>query len=76
MPALRRFPLTTWMRVARMLEGSETVALLVGCERIARCAGGVTIALEASPTRWQGSADRARVFTGVDPAPRVIRARA
>jgi hypothetical protein len=75
-PALRRFPLTTWMRVARIIEGSETVALLVGRERIARSAGGVTIALEASPTRWQGSADRARVFTGVDPAPRVIRARA
>jgi hypothetical protein len=74
-PALRRFPHTTWMRVARIIEGSDTVALLVGRERIARSAGGVTIALEASPARWQGSANRARVFTGVDPAPRVIRAR-
>jgi hypothetical protein len=91
-PALRRFPLTTWMRVARIIEGSETVALLVGRERIARSAGGVTIALdafappalssvaggivEASPARWQGTAHRARVFTGVAPAPRVIKARA
>ena len=75
-PALRRFPLTTWMRVARIIEGSDTVALLVGRERIARSAGGVTIALEASPARWQGSAHRARIFTGVDPAPRVIKARA
>jgi hypothetical protein len=91
-PALRRFPLTTWMRVARIIEGRDTVALLVGRERIARSAGGVTIALETpappalssvegsnvegSPGRWQGSADRARVFTGVDPAPRVIKARA
>lgn len=75
-PALRRFPLTTWMRVARIIEGSDTVALLVGREHIARSAGGVTIALEASPARWQGGAHRARVFTGVDPAPRVIKARA
>ena len=74
-PALRRFPLTTWMRVARIIEGSDTVALLIGRERIARSAGGVTIALETAPARWQGSAHRARVFTGVDPAPRVIRAR-
>lgn len=71
-PALRRFPLTTWMRVARIIEGSDTVALLVGRERLARSAGGVTIALEASPARWQGSAHRARVFTGIDAAPRVI----
>ena len=74
-PALRRFPWTTWMRIARIVEGSETAALLVGSERIARSAGGVTIALAASPVRWQGAAPRARVFTGIQPAPRVIRAR-
>ncbi len=74
-PALRRFPWTTWMRIARIIEGSETAALLVGAERIARSAGGVTIALESSPARWQGAAPRARLFTGIDPAPRVIRAR-
>jgi hypothetical protein len=71
-PALRRFPLTTWMRVARIVEGSDTVALLVGREHIARSAGGVTIALEASPARWQGSAHRARLFTGLDATLRVI----
>jgi hypothetical protein len=74
-PALRRFPWTTWMRIARIVEGSETAALLVGSERIARSAGGVTIALAASPVRWQGAASRARVLTGIEPAPRVIRAR-
>jgi hypothetical protein len=79
-PALRRFPLTTWLRVARIIEGSDTVALLVGREHIARSAGGVTIALaaaapssvEGSPARWLGSASRARVFTGLDATPRVI----
>jgi hypothetical protein len=70
--ALRRFPCTTWMRVARIIEGSDTVAVIAGAERIARSAGGVTIALERPSARWQGRADRARVLGGVDPAPRVI----
>jgi hypothetical protein len=74
-PALRRFPCTTWMRLARIVEGSETVALLIGRERIARSAGGVTIALDAVPARWQGSAPRARLLTGVDRLPRVVRSR-
>lgn len=73
--ALRRFPFTTWMRIARIIEGSETATVIVGRERIARSAGGVTIALEASPARWHGATHRARLFTGVEPAPRVVRAR-
>jgi hypothetical protein len=73
--AIRRFPPTTWLRAARLVEGSETVALLVGAERIARSAGGVTIALESSPARWRGATARARLFDGVAPAPRVIKAR-
>jgi len=76
---LRRSPwyrtTSTWMRIARIVEGSETVALLIGGERIARSAGGVTIALEPSPGRWQGVTHRARLFTGVSTAPRVVRAR-
>jgi RecA DNA recombination protein len=74
--ALRRFPCTTWMRVARIIEGSETVALLVASERVARSARGVTVACEVSPARWQGVSPRAHLFTGVAPAPRVIKARA
>ncbi len=73
--ALRRFPCTTWMRIARIVEGSETVALLVGGERIARSAGGVTVGCEPSPISWLGATPRARLFKGVEPAPRVIRAR-
>lgn len=74
--ALRRFPWTTWMRIARMIEGRDTTALLIGAERIARSAGGVTIALDPSPARWQGAAARARLFTGIEPAARIVRARA
>jgi hypothetical protein len=73
--ALRRFPWPTWMRLARIVEGSETVALLVAGAHLARSAGGVTIALDASPARWHGAGPRARVFTGVDPTPRVVKAR-
>lgn len=73
--ALRRFPCPTWLRVARIIEGSDTVALLVGSARLARSAGGVTVALEALPPRWHGAAARARLFTGVEPAPRVVGAR-
>ena len=69
---LRRLPATTWMRVARMIEGSETTALLVGRERVARSSGGVTIALEAVSPAWQGGAHRSRLFAGLDIAPRVV----
>jgi hypothetical protein len=70
--ALRRFPWPTWMRLARIVEGSETVALLVGCEHLARSARGVTVALESSSAAWRGAADRARVFDGMQSSPRVV----
>lgn len=74
--ALRRFPWywtsSTWMRIARIVEGSDTVALVVGSEHVARSSGGVTIALGPSRVRWQGEAHRARILSGVLPEPRVI----
>jgi hypothetical protein len=75
--AVRRFPWPTWMRLARIVEGSDTVALLVATDRIARSPGGATIALAVSSSvaQWVGPAPRARVFQGVTPAPRVVRAR-
>jgi recombination protein RecA len=78
-PALRRFPFTTWLRLARVIEGSETVALLVAAERLARSPGGVTVSLDAvaGETRacWAGASHRARLLRGVALRPRVIRAR-
>jgi hypothetical protein len=73
--AVRGFPWTTWMRIARIVEGSDTAAVLVAAERVARSSGGATIALDPSSARWQGAGHRARVFGGVTPAPRVVRAR-
>ena len=78
-PALRSFPFTTWLRLARAIEGSETVAVLVAAERLARSPGGVTVSLDAAAgeTRacWTGASHRARLFRGITLQPRVIRAR-
>ncbi len=71
-PLVRRFPHTTWMRLARALEGSQTAAVLLGGERIARSPGGVSIALEAPRPCWAGAADRARLLHAVTLRPRVI----
>jgi recombination protein RecA len=73
--ALRQFPYTTWMRIARVIEGSQTTALIVAAERLARSPGGVTIALDGDTTdraRWTGTTDRARLFRGIDVQPRVV----
>lgn len=70
---LRQFPHTTWMRIARTIEGSQTVALVVGAEHLARSPGGITIALDAaSSARWTGASDRARLLGAIDVRPRVI----
>ena len=77
--AVRQFPYTTWMRIARVIEGSQTAALIVGAERIARSPGGVTIALDAPSAaprgRWSGTANRARILRGLDLQPRIVGAR-
>jgi recombination protein RecA len=78
-PALRHFPLTTWMRIARVIQGSVSVAILVAGEHLGRSPGGVTIALEPGPAgarvRWRGAADRARLLQGIEVRPRVVMAR-
>jgi hypothetical protein len=72
-PVLRRLPFTTWFRLARLIEGGQTVALVVAPERVGRSAGGVTIALgDRGAARWRGISDRARLFDGVVPCARVL----
>jgi hypothetical protein len=41
--ALRRLPFTTWLRLQRMVEGSQTICLLVGSEPMARSSAGLTV---------------------------------
>jgi recombination protein RecA len=40
---IKRLPYTTWLRLHRVIEGSETACVLIGSESIARSAGGVTV---------------------------------
>ncbi|HXG55516.1 MAG TPA: hypothetical protein VNJ03_09090, partial [Vicinamibacterales bacterium] len=77
---IRQFPHTTWMRLSRVIEGSQTVAVLVGADRIARSPGGVTLALDPGLPgerrgAWSGACDRARVLRALDIHPRVVGAR-
>jgi recombination protein RecA len=78
-PAVRGLPFTTWFRLARVIEGSATVALLVASDHVARSAGGATIWMDRagrSPAIWNGrDSNRARLLAGVDLRPRVLGSR-
>jgi hypothetical protein len=78
-PTISQFPYTTWMRIARVIEASETAAVVLGAEHIARSPGGVTIALDArcdaGRAAWSGGCDRARVLRSIDIHPRIVAAR-
>jgi len=41
--AVRRLPFTTWLRLQRMIEGTQTACLLVGSDRMARSPAGLTL---------------------------------
>jgi hypothetical protein len=45
---LRRVPLTTWMRLQRIVEGTDIACLLMGPVPLTRSAGGITVAMSAS----------------------------
>jgi hypothetical protein len=69
--ALNRIPFTTWLRIQRTIEGSDTACILVGPQPLARSASGVTLSLTGCP-RWYGVGDRSRRLTGLELAVRVI----
>ena len=72
--ALRRLPASTWFRIERAIEGSDTAVLILAAQPIARSAGGRSIAMEAgspsTPLRAsrESTADRGSRI----PAPGVI----
>ena len=68
---LKRIPFTTWLRVQRVIEGSDTACVLVAPQPLARSAGGLTLMLTGR-TRWSGDADRSRRLTGADLNIRVV----
>jgi hypothetical protein len=75
--AIRRFPYTTWMRLSRVIEGSQTAVVLLAAGRTARSPGGVSVSLEACAGcgRWSGATDRARFLSALDIRPRIVAAR-
>ena len=58
-------PAATWLRLARALEGRDTVVLLLGEAPMGRSARGATVRLEGS-RRWAGHSVRSRRFDGYD----------
>jgi hypothetical protein len=77
MRAVKRLPFTTWLRAQRLIEGRDTVGIVIAREPIARSARGVTVRLtgdgSSAPT-WSGAGDRSRLFTGFTLRPRVASA--
>ena len=85
--AIRRLPFTTWLRLQRMVEGSQTMCLLVGGEPMARSSAGLTLRLRSdgmrppSPLRGLGEPGASgfrfgqHVFEGLTVEARVVRAR-
>lgn len=69
--AIRRLPFTTWLRLQRMVEGSQTTCVLVGRERLARSSAGLTVELGVPRAAFEG-----RLFSGLQTEARIIQARA
>ena len=82
--AVRRLPFTTWMRLQRIIEGSQTACVLVAGEPMARSSAGLTLRLAGSRGEGVGSSSaqgagrrfRNLLFDGLDFEARVVRARA
>jgi hypothetical protein len=68
---IRRVPLTTWLRLQRVVEGTDIACLLLGPVPLARSAGGVTLTVgppprpEAAAARWAGAHERSRRLAGL-----------
>jgi hypothetical protein len=68
---IKSLPHTTWLRVQRAIEGSDTACVLIVPEPIARSAGGLTLTLTGA-SRWAGASAHSRRLTGTDVQARVI----
>ena len=75
---VRALPFTTWFRLARVIEGSPTVALLVAAEHLARSSGGATIDMERMDTKATTAMKTMKAMTAMTAmtaAPGLARAR-
>jgi hypothetical protein len=60
---LKSLPFTTWLRLQRIVEGSDTACLLVTSEPLARSAGGLTV-MCTGRTTWSGQTGRGQTGRG------------
>ena len=73
--AFQRLPFTTWLRLQRMVEGQQTMCVLVGSAPMARSSAGLTVTLGGSHAS-SGPRFSGRLFDGLDVGARIVRARA
>jgi recA bacterial DNA recombination protein len=69
--ALARIPFTTWLRVQRIIEGSDTACVLLTPEPLSRSAGGLTLALTGR-SAWAGDSDRSRRLDALECTTRIV----
>jgi recombination protein RecA len=72
--AVRGLPFTTWLRLQRLLEGSQTAGVLVGSQPMARSASGLTLKFQIPHSRFHIRFS-GRLFDGIDVETQVVRAR-
>jgi len=74
--ALRRLPASTWFRIERAIEGSDTAVVILAAQSVARSSGGRSIVMgDSRPASaqatagkqvlWKGDHDRSRRLGGV-----------
>lgn len=71
---LTSLPFTTWLRLQRIVEGSDTACLLVTPEPLARSAGGLTV-MCTGQTTWSNATNetpRGHRVTGLETEIRVV----
>ena len=73
---LRSLPFTTWLRLQRIVEGSDTACLLIVPEPLARSAGGLTV-MCTGQTTWSEATQKTlshlpRRFTGLNTEIRIV----
>ena len=68
---LKRIPFTTWLRVQRTIEGSDTACVLLTPEPLSRSAGGLTLTLTGRSS-WTGDSDRSRRLDALDVTTRIV----
>jgi hypothetical protein len=71
--ALKRLPFTTWLRLQRLIEGGQTICVLVGSQPMARSTAGLTVKLDRA--EQAGQIGNVRVFRGLDVTLHVLHAR-